>query len=117
MANCFLPAEILLPPAGTPLDPWACIAVDQFTSEPAYWQRAEARAAHQPSTLHIVLPEAYLGTPEEPARLAEIRATMQAYHESLLTRRVHGYVYVERTLQDGLVRQGLVGMVDLEAYS
>lgn len=60
MANCFLPAEILLPPAGTPLDPWACIAVDQFTSEPAYWQRAEARAAHQPSTLHIVLPEAYL---------------------------------------------------------
>ena len=42
---------------------------------------------------------------------------MQAYHESLLTRRVHGYVYVERTLQDGLVRQGLVGMVDLEAYS
>ena len=117
MANCFLPAEILLPPAGTPLDPWACIAVDQFTSEPAYWQRAEARAAHQPSTLHIVLPEAYLGTPEEPARLAEIRASMQAYHESLLTRRVHGYVYVERTLQDGLVRQGLVGMVDLEAYS
>lgn len=117
MANCFLPAEILLPPAGTPLDPWACIAVDQFTSEPAYWQRAEARAAHQPSTLHIVLPEAYLGTPEEPARLAEIRATMQAYHESLLTRRAHGYVYVERTLQDGLVRQGLVGMVDLEAYS
>lgn len=117
MANCFLPAEILLPPAGTPLDPWACIAVDQFTSEPGYWQKAEARAAGKPSTLHIVLPEAYLGTPEEPARLASIRAAMQDYRDNLLTRTVHGYVYVERTLQDGLIRQGLVGMVDLEAYS
>ena len=32
MQNCFVPADILLPGAATPLDPWACIAVDQFTS-------------------------------------------------------------------------------------
>jgi hypothetical protein len=30
---------------------------------------------------------------------------------------VDGFVYVERTEQSGKVRQGLVGMVDLEAYS
>ena len=117
MPNCFLPAEILLPAPGVPLDPWACIAVDQFTSQPEYWQKAEARAAGQPSTLHIVLPEAYLGTPRQPERLAQIRAAMTDYRRSLLTRTVHGYVYVERTQQDGTVRQGLVGMVDLETYS
>ena len=31
--------------------------------------------------------------------------------------RVDGFVYVERTEQSGRVRQGLVGKVDLEAYS
>ena len=117
MSNCFLPAEILLPPKEVPLDPWACIAVDQFTSQPEYWQQAERRAAGQPSTLHIVLPEAYLGTGQEDTRLDSIRRTMTRYRCELLTRRVHGYVYVERTQRDGTVRQGLVGRVDLEAYS
>ena len=55
MQNCFVPADILLPGAATPLDPWACIAVDQFTSQPEYWQKAEELAKGKPSTLHIVL--------------------------------------------------------------
>lgn len=45
-----------------------------------------------------------------------IRRTMQEYRKSVLTRRVHGFVYVERTQMDGTIRQGLVGAVDLEAY-
>ena len=117
MQNCFVPADILLPGAATPLDPWACIAVDQFTSQPEYWQKAEKLAKGKPSTLHIVLPEAYLGTPQEESRLAAIRAAMQDYRDNLLTRCVHGYVYVERTQMDGTIRQGLVGAVDLEQYS
>lgn len=117
MQSCFTPAEILLPPQGTPLESWATIAVDQFTSQPEYWQKAEALAADRPSTLHIVLPEAYLGTAQEAARCESIHATMRAYRDTLLTRKVHGYVYVERTQQDGTIRQGLVGAVDLEQYS
>lgn len=113
---CFTAADILLPAAGVPLDPWACIAVDQFTSQPEYWQRAEHLADGKPSTLHIVLPEAYLGTPQEAERLESIRRTMEEYRKSVLTRKVHGYVYVERTQMDGTVRQGLVGAVDLDAY-
>lgn len=113
---CFVAADILLPAADTPLDPWACIAVDQFTSQPEYWQRAEALAQGKPSTLHIVLPEAYLGTPQEADRLESIRHTMENYRAEVLTRQVHGYVYVERTQMDGSIRQGLVGAVDLEAY-
>ena len=113
---CFTAADILLPAAGVPLDPWACIAVDQFTSQPEYWQRAEHLADGKPSTLHIVLPEAYLGTPQETERLESIRRTMEEYRKSVLTRKVHGYVYVERTQMDGTVQQGLVGAVDLDAY-
>ena len=113
---CFTAADILLPAAGVPLDPWACIAVDQFTSQPEYWQRAEHLADGKPSTLHIVLPEAYLGTPQETERLESIRRTMEEYRKTVLTRKVHGYVYVERTQMDGTVRQGLVGAVDLDAY-
>ena len=113
---CFVAADILLPAEGTPLDPWACIAVDQFTSQPEYWQRAEELAKDHPSTLHIVLPEAYLGTPQEEQRLHDIRDTMEQYRIRVLTRQVHGYVYVERTQMDGSIRQGLVGAVDLEAY-
>lgn len=113
---CFVAADILLPSAGTPLDPWACIAVDQFTSQPEYWQRAEELAKDHPSTLHIVLPEAYLGTPQEEQRLHDIRDTMERYRIQVLTRQVHGYVYVERTQMDGSIRQGLIGAVDLEAY-
>ena len=79
---CFTAADILLPAAGVPLDPWACIAVDQFTSQPEYWQRAEELAAGKPSTLHIVLPEAYLGTPQEEERMQTIRRTMQGMAES-----------------------------------
>lgn len=91
--------------------------MDQFTSQPEYWQKAEELAKGKPSTLHIVLPEAYLGTPQEESRLAAIRAAMQDYRDNLLTRCVHGYVYVERTQMDGTIRQGLVGAVDLEQYS
>ena len=107
MPNCFLPAEILLPASGVPLAPWACIAVDQFTSQPEYWRKAEDLARGKPSTLHIVLPEAYLGTAQEETRLHGIRAAMAEYRQNVLTRTVRGYVYVERTQLDGSVRQGL----------
>ncbi|MGN0975170.1 MAG: DUF1015 domain-containing protein [Gemmiger sp.] len=117
MGDCFVPARILLPEAGIPLESWACIAVDQFTSQPEYWEKAEAVAAGKPSTLHIVLPETYLGTPAEARRTADIRTTMEEYRRDVLTRTVNGFVYVERTQQDGTVRQGLVGAVDLEQYS
>ena len=113
---CFSAADILLPAETVPLDSWACIAVDQFTSQPEYWQRAEALAAGKPSTLHIVLPEAYLGTAQEQPRLQSIRTAMREYRKQVLTRTVHGYVYVERTQMDGTVRQGLVGKIDLESY-
>ena len=115
--SCFMPAHILLPDASVPLSQWGCIACDQFTSDRDYWAKAEAAAAGGPSTLRLILPEVYLGEPDQQARVDQIHQTMEQYDREVLTRAVDGFVYVERTLQSGRVRQGLVGRVDLEAYN
>ena len=114
--NCFLPAEILLPKVED-MSKWAVIACDQFSSQPAYWDRVRANAGDAPSTIHLILLEAQLGTEQEPALTEEINRTMAAYLEQdLFTVYPNSFVYVERTLQSGAIRKGLVGMVDLEAY-
>ena len=114
--NCFLPAEILLPKVED-MSKWAVIACDQFSSQPAYWDRVRANAGDAPSTIHLILPEAQLGTEQEPTLTEEINRTMAAYLEQdLFTVYPNSFVYVERTLQSGAIRKGLVGMVDLEAY-
>ena len=115
--TCFAPAHILLPSEQVPLEQWGCIACDQFTSDRSYWQRAEETAAGSPSTLNLILPEVYLEDGDADARVKKIHATMQDYAKNVLTRAVDGFIYVERTEQSGRVRQGLVGRVDLEAYS
>ena len=115
--TCFVPAEILLPEASVPLGQWACVACDQFTSDPDYWARAKQAAQGGPSALELILPEVYLDAPDKDARVEAIHTAMRRYAAEVLTRRVHGFVYVERTERSGRVRQGLVGAVDLERYS
>ena len=112
----FIAADILLPAPQTDMGLWPALACDQFTSQPEYWQKAEALTQNAPSTLHITLPEAYLESPDVDGRIAAIHTAMADYRARVLTRGVHGFVYVERATQSG-VRQGLVGAVDLEAYS
>ena len=114
--DIFAPAEILLPAAGTDMEKWACLACDQFTSEPEYWRRAADFVGDAPSCLSLVLPEVYLGQPDVAQRIGAIHAAMDRALKTTLTRRFTGFVYVRRQLACG-VRRGLVGAVDLEAYS
>ena len=108
-------AEILFP-QGVDLERWAVVACDQFTSEPAYWQRVRERAGDSPSALNLIFPEAELNERPE-ARIGAIHAAMEAYEKAGLFAAYPGsYVYVERTLADGMLRRGLVGALDLEAY-
>ena len=51
------PAEILLPAPSVKPETWACIACDQYTSEPEYWQKAYETAGDAPSALRLILPE------------------------------------------------------------
>ncbi|MGM9639940.1 MAG: DUF1015 domain-containing protein [Faecousia sp.] len=114
--NAFLPADILLPKVDS-MERWAVIACDQFTSDPAYWARVADTVGDAPSTLRLILPEAELGTPQEAAHTQQINENMNAYlKEGLFQEYPNSFVYVERTLQNGSVRKGLVGAVDLDAY-
>ena len=119
MKPVFCAASMLLPGEDTNMKLWCALACDQFTSQPEYWDRAEQLVCAAPSTLHITLPEVYLKQEDKAeldARIAEIHNTMADYELNVLSRRVEGFVYVERTTQSG-TRCGLVGAVDLESYS
>ena len=113
----FRTCDILLPALGTDMTRWACVACDQFTSEPDYWQRAEALVGGANSTLRLILPEAYLGRRDESAETEKIAAAMERYLREGVFREIKdSFVYVERTLSSGAVRRGLVGALDLEQY-
>ena len=114
--NAFKSANILLP-KNVDMEKWAVIACDQFTSDPAYWHRVRNNAGSEPSTIHLILPEAELSA-DRKAAVDAINASMKKYYdEGIFAEYKNAYVYVERTLENGAVRPGLVGMVDLDAYN
>ncbi len=115
MKKCYAAADILLPDFQL-TDPkkWATVACDQFTSEPEYWESAEAFVGSAPSTLRMILPEVYLAQSEE--RIPKINALMKKYLDTLLITHPDSMIYTERTQSDGTVRKGIVMAVDLECY-
>ncbi len=111
----FSSSEFLVP-FGELLPDWAVIACDQFTSQPDYWKAVREQAGERPSACRITFPEAELGS-DEQARIASINETMRRYLDAGFFRRFpDSYIYVERTLLDGSIRRGAVGVIDLEAY-
>jgi Protein of unknown function (DUF1015) len=107
--------EVLLPKTGVDPHNWAVIAVDQFTSEPEYWDQVEDIVGDDPSTLRITLPEIYLARPEEAERIHDIRNTMRQYLRAGILKSREGLIFVERTLH-GKTRRGLMLCLDLERY-
>ena len=107
--------EVLLPKAGVDPRNWAVIAVDQFTSEPEYWDQVEDAVGDDPSTLRITLPEIYLGQPGEAERIQDIRNTMRQYLRAGILKSREGLILVERTVL-GKTRRGLMLCLDLERY-
>lgn len=99
------------------IDPakWAVIACDQFTSEPAYWEEVARIVGDAPSTLHLILPEVYLGKPEEQQRIQTINARMHQYLSDGFLAPQDRIIYVERTVA-GKTRRGLMLALDLEMY-
>lgn len=110
------PALIKLP-SSEHMEYWPVIACDQFTSEEKYWQEVEKIVRDNPSTLNIIFPEVYLEKNNSEKRIENIHKKMEEYSETILNKEINGYMYVERTLQNGKIRQGIVGKIDLEEYS
>lgn len=107
--------RLLLPRPGIDLRKWAVIACDQYTSEPAYWQRVAAEVGDAPSTLHLIFPEVHLEQADAPARIDAIQDAMRRYLAAGLFVEHAGAVYVERRLGER-VRRGLMLELDLECY-
>lgn len=112
----FKPANILLP-QNCDLSLWSVVACDQYTSRPEYWQRVEDRVGRAPSALRLILPESCLEGPSVETDIMEINNTMSRYlREGRFRELPDALIYVERTLDNGKTRRGLIGAVDLEAY-
>lgn len=115
MKKYFYPANILFPDFekvdGTK---WSSVACDQYTSQKNYWEKAYAFAKGSPSTLDLMLPEAFLDLEDE--MIPKINENMSFYLSDVLVEHKNAMIYLERTQADGRVRRGLVGCVDLEEY-
>lgn len=112
----FGPADILLPKSG--FESWACIACDQFTSQPDYWEKAYETAASAPSCLHMVLPEVYLENGGREVSVEAINANMSRYlADGVFQEYREAMVLVERILSNGKCRRGIVGAFALDEYS
>ena len=59
MHNCFQAADILIP-GKISMTKWACVACDQYSSQPEYWERVRDFVGDAPSTYHMIFPEALL---------------------------------------------------------
>lgn len=109
------PVDILLPNCN--LSKWSVIACDQFTAQPDYWRRVEENVGSAPSSLRLILPEAYLNECSAEESVARINETMEQYlNQHLFTTQENAMIYVEREITGGGKRRGLVCRVDLEEY-
>ena len=112
----FKPADILLPDVSD-MRAWSVIACDQFSSDRGYWDRVAACVGDAPSTLRMILPEAYLGDGTHEHFAREISLAMRNYLEEGIFREYKdSLVYVERKLSNGRARRGIVGAIDLDNY-
>ena len=108
--------RVLLPAENVNLAKWACIACDQFTSQPDYWRAVERFVGNVPSTLHITLPEIYLEDERVEEHIADMKETMREYLETGVLRELpEGVVLTERHI-GGKVRKGILLAMDLEQY-
>ena len=116
--TAFTTANILLPKLGADeMTKWSVVACDQYTSEPAYWEKTAEIAGDAPSALKLILPEVYLEAPDAEQRIADINRTMQEYlAKGIFSEYENSLILTVRTQADGKVRTGLVGAIDLEQY-
>lgn len=110
------PTGILLP-VNADMNKWSVVACDQYTSQPDYWEDVKNIVADDVSTYNLVLPELYLNGNDVDKRIKSINENMQKYVESGVFKEYgNSLIYIERKLNNGKVRKGIVGAIDLENY-
>lgn len=112
--SIFKTADILIPDS-IDMERWSVVACDQYTAQPDYWKRVEEFVGDKPSSLNIVYPEAFLS--EGDQRIEKINSAMKEYlDKKIFAKLKDSLIYVERTMNSGKIRRGVVGVIDLECY-
>ena len=108
----------ILIPKNIDMTKWSVVACDQYTSEPDYWKKVNEIVGEAPSTLQLTLPEIYLEEDDVEERIEKINQNMEKMlQDDIFQEYQDSMIYLERTQDDGKVREGLMGIVDLEDYS
>lgn len=114
--TAFHNADILIP-KNEDMHKWSVIACDQYTSEPEYWDEVYKTVGDAPSSLNLILPELYLENDNVSERIDNIHTAMDKYLlDGVFEEYKNAMVYVERIQGNGILRQGIVGAIDLEKY-
>ena len=113
----FKRGNILLP-KNADMTKWSVVACDQYTSEPEYWSDVEKIVGDDPSTLKLTLPEIYLEEENVQERINNINENMKTLMDGNFFKEYKdSMIYLQRTQKDGKIREGLMGIVDLEGYN
>ena len=108
----------ILIPKDVDMHKWSVVACDQYTSEPDYWNEVKNIVGDAPSTLNLTLPEIYLEDDDVEDRIKNINDNMKKMlDEDIFNEYTDSMIYLERVQDDGKVREGVMGIVDLEDYS
>ena len=114
----FKAGNILIPKKDIDMHKWSVVACDQYTSEPDYWEEVKKIVGNDPSTLNLILPEIYLEDADVEERIKRINNSMkEMLNNNIFDEYNDSMIYIERTQDDGKIREGLIGIVDLEDYS
>ena len=118
MSIPFKKGDILIPKKNIDMTKWSVVACYQYTSEPDYWNEVKNIVGDSPSTLNLMLPEIYLEDKDVDKKINKINENMKEYIDNnIFDEYKDTLIYVERTQHDGKIREGIVGVVDLEEYS
>lgn len=106
--------NILLPKNGIDYSKYAVLACDQYAAQPEYWERVRNYVGDSVSTLHMILPEAWLLSGDKD--YSKRSDAMEKYLSDKSIEEIgDGFIFTERNTPDG-TRYGLVAAFDLEQY-
>lgn len=117
MNNAFKPADILIPNDSVNMNKWSVIACDQYTSEAEYWNQTARNVGDNLSSFNLTLPEIYLENSDVDIKIDSIHKNMDKYlSDNIFNEYKNSLIYIERIQSNGILRAGILGMIDLEEY-
>ena len=115
--TAFQSADILIPKSNIDMSKWSVVACDQYTSEPEYWESVYNTVGDAASTLKLILPEIFLEDDNVDTHIEEIHDTMDSYlKNNIFDEYKDSMIYVQRLQSNGILREGIIGCIDLECY-